>query len=181
LGYVPTLLIESSVIISTIVVFLLANTDSGLLACQADQSDTARLACYDKAMDRATSEITPVPESPATQDTTVEEFRIEQKAVSDIDPEELFGVSANEAKKDIEKATGVETIDAIEDRVAEVDRDPYGKLVFILENKQRWRQLDSNRLNLAPGEEVRIRSAAMNSFLMEKLTGSRSIRVRRVD
>lgn len=171
----------SPVITLTIMVFLSASTGSGLLACPAIQPDTARLACYDKAMGRAPSEMTTAPESAGTQDTTVEDSEIEQETVSDIDLGELFGISADETEKFVEKATGIESIDAIEARVAEVHRNPFGKLVIVLENKQRWIQLDSKRLNLATGEAVRIRRGAMDSFLMDKLTGSRSIRVKRTD
>jgi len=169
------------VITSTIVVFLLASPDSGLLECRAIQSDTARLACYDKAMGRPASENTAASEPAAKQDTTVEDSGIEQQTVSDIDPEEIFGIPANETEKVVEKAIGIESINAIEARVAEVHRNPFGKLVIVLENKQRWTQLDSKRLNLVPGEAVRIRRGAMDSFLMDKPTGSRSIRVKRTD
>ena len=98
-----------------------------------------------------------------------------------IDPEELFGISANETEKLVEEAIGIESIDAIEARVTEVHRNPAGKMVIALENQQRWIQLDSKDLNLAPGEEVHIRRGAMNSFLMTKSGGGRSIRVKRTD
>ncbi len=171
----------SLVVTSTIVVFLSASTGSGLLACPAIQADIARLACYDKAMGRVPSEMTAAPESAAKQDTTVEDSGIEQETVSDIDPEELFGISADETEKVVEEAIGIESIDAIEARVVEVHQNPAGKLIVVLENQQRWIQLDSKRLNLAPGEAVRIRRGVMDSFLMDKSTGSRSIRVKRTD
>ena len=181
MGQVPKLFIMSPVITSAIAVFLLAGSDSELLECQAIQTDTARLACYDKAMGRATSEMTAVPESVATQDTAIEDSDSEQETISDIDPEELFGISANETEKVIEEAIGIESIDAIEARVTEVYRNPVGKLIVVLENQQRWKQLDSKHLRLAPGEEVRIRRGAMNSFLMAKSGGGLSIRVKRTD
>ncbi len=171
----------SPAITSTILVFLLAGTDPELLECEAIQTDTTRLACYDKAMGRATSEMAPEPEPVATQDTAVEDSGIEQETVSDIDPEELFGISANETEKIVEEAIGIESIDAIEARVAEAHRNPAGKLVIALENQQRWIQLDSKRLNLHLGEKVRIRRGAMNSFLMAKSGGGLSIRVKRID
>ena len=171
----------SPVITSIIVAFLLANTGSSSLACMVIQSDTERLACYDKVMGRATSEKTAAPKSAAPQDTTVEDSGIEQEPASDIDPEELFGISAKETEKVVEEAIGIESIDAIEARVAEVHQNPAGKLVIALENQQRWTQLDSKRLNLAPGEEVHIRRGAMKSFLMAKSVGGRSIRVKRTD
>jgi hypothetical protein len=171
----------SPVITSALVVFLLAGSDSELLECQAIQTDTARLACYDKAMGRATSEMAPAPEPVATQDTVVEDSGIEQETVSDIDLEELFGISANETEKLVEEAIGIESIDAIEARVTKVHRNPAGKMVIALENQQRWIQLDSKRLNLHPGEKVRVRRGAMNSFLMAKSVGGLSIRVKRID
>ncbi len=181
MGQVSALIIMSPVITSALVVFLLAGSDSELLECQAIQTDTARLACYDKAMGRGTSEMTAVPEPAATQDTAVEDSGIGQETISDIDPEELFGISANETEKLVEEAIGIESIDAIEARVTKVHRNPAGKMVIALENQQRWIQLDSKRLNLHPGEKVRVRRGAMNSFLMAKSVGGLSIRVKRID
>ena len=171
----------SPVITSIILVFLLAGTDAELLECHAIQTDTARLACYDKVTGRGKSEMAPEPEGVAMRDTAVEDSGIAQETISDIDLEELFGISANETEKIVEEAIGIESIDAIETRVAEVHQNPAGKLVIALENQQRWIQLDSKRLNLHPGEKVRIRRGAMNSFLMAKSVGGLSIRVKRID
>ena len=50
-----------------------------------------------------------------------------------------------------------------------------------LDNAQIWEQLDSSRLTLKTGEGILIKSARLGSFLLEKQTGSRSIRVKRID
>jgi len=55
-----------------------------------------------------------------------------------------------------------------------------GKLAIALDNGQNWQQVDNARLRLNPGERVVIRTAALGSHLLEKESGSRRIRVRRI-
>ncbi|MCH8117204.1 MAG: hypothetical protein IIA78_03680 [Proteobacteria bacterium] len=56
-----------------------------------------------------------------------------------------------------------------------------GRLRLTLDNGQVWRQLDSRSLQLKENSVVLIRAASLGSFLLEKLPGSRSIRVKRID
>jgi hypothetical protein len=69
---------------------------------------------------------------------------------------------------------------ALHASLKEVDQNPHGKLVLHLDNGQIWRQLDSSRLPVRSGERVVIRSASMGSHLLEKASGSRKIRVKRI-
>lgn len=98
-----------------------------------------------------------------------------------ISPEELFGKEDKESRDIIQKVFGVASIEEIESTVTEIKRSPYGKLVLVLENGQIWTQLDSAYLSVVAGDGVRIEAALSGSFLLEKQTGSRSIRVRRID
>lgn len=63
--------------------------------------------------------------------------------------------------------------------VTAVARNAYGKLEITLANDQVWRQLDTGRLPLRVGDAVVIEEASLGSFLLEKRSGSRRIRVRR--
>jgi hypothetical protein len=64
-------------------------------------------------------------------------------------------------------------------RVASVRLDANGKLVLALENGQVWSQIDSANLRIKAGEEVRIRRALLNSYLLTRAGGGAAIRVRR--
>ncbi len=74
-----------------------------------------------------------------------------------------------------------ETPDSMLAVISEIDTTAYGKLVLSFTNGQIWRQLDSRRTTLRPGDEVRISSAMSGSFLLSKSSGGTSIRVRRID
>jgi hypothetical protein len=104
-----------------------------------------------------------------------------QAEAATVAAESLFGRDQSEAKDMIEQAFGVEKLDGIDVQVSRVERSAYGKLILALDNGQIWMQLDSSHLSLRPGDGVRIRAAAAGSYLLEKQTGSRRIRVRRVD
>jgi hypothetical protein len=98
-----------------------------------------------------------------------------------VSSEDLFGKDESATRNVIKKIFGLGDIEQIQATVAEVKRTPYGKLVIVLDNGQIWTQLDSSRLTVRSGDGVLIKSARLGSFLLEKQTGSRSIRVKRVD
>ena len=75
----------------------------------------------------------------------------------------------------------IEQISQIEAVVTDVRESATEKLTVALDNGQIWQQLDSQRLLLKSGETVIIRKASLGSFLMEKQSGSRSIRVKRAN
>ena len=94
-------------------------------------------------------------------------------------PEELFGLEATATAELLQRERGDEPVDALEQTVASVAADRFGKLRISLANGQVWEQVDSDRLQLKPGDAVRIRRAAMGSYLLSLRTGGRAIRVRR--
>ena len=65
--------------------------------------------------------------------------------------------------------------------IKDVEKTAYDKLVMTLDNGQVWRQVDNSRLVVSKGDQVVIRSAQFGSYLLEKVSGSRTIRVRRID
>ncbi|MEQ1801332.1 MAG: hypothetical protein ABL989_05385 [Gammaproteobacteria bacterium] len=118
--------------------------------------DRQRLACYDA-----------LPGRPAAPDATTA-------------PEALFGLEPTATTELLQREKGDEPVEAIEQTVATVSADRYGKLQIQLANGQDWEQVDSDRLRLQPGELVRIRRAALGSYLMSLASGGRAIRVRRI-
>ena len=61
------------------------------------------------------------------------------------------------------------------------EKSAYKKLIVTLDNGHIWRQLDNRPMPLKSGETVIVREASLGSFLMEKQSGSSSIRVKRVN
>ncbi len=65
--------------------------------------------------------------------------------------------------------------------VTSVSLDPRGRLRLTLENDQVWAQTDRNRLSLRVGDRIVIRQGFGGSFYLAKQSGSRSLKVRRLD
>lgn len=131
--------------------------DETLTQCRQIEEIEERVKCYDKVVDS-------LPASDAVPDA-----------------QSLFGRDDAEAKRIVETSLAIEQIDHVEAVVIEVRKSATGKLLVTLDNGQIWRQLDSQTLRLKSGESVIIRKASLNSFLMGKKSGGRSIRVKRAN
>ncbi len=140
--------------------------DEVLTECRQIEGVAERVVCYDKFVD-----------SHFPTDSRPE--ITESNAVPDA--ETLFGTNDAEAKRLIETSLAIEQISEIEAIVTDVRRSSIKKLTVTLDNGQIWRQLDSQRLPLKSGEAVIVRKASLSSYLMEKQSGSRSIRVKRAN
>ena len=133
--------------------------EAALTQCRKIESIEDRVACYDDFVDSHY----------VAQDG--------QKP----DAQSLFGTTDAEAKRIVETTLDIEQIDHIAATVAAVKSSASRKMTIALDNGQTWRQLDSERLYLKNGEAVIIRKASLGSYLLEKQSGSRSIRVKRVN
>ncbi len=140
-----------------------ADKDSSLQACVRIASDKDRLRCYDSAMGR-TQEIASTPDLP------------EQKPT--VTPEEAFGSEAIRKPDEVRNAQRAETLEA---KVQEMLSSRSGGLVFILDNEQIWRQLESQSLPpIRVGDPVVIKRGALGSYRMTLRKQSRTITVRRI-
>ena len=128
-----------------------------LTKCRQIEDIEERVVCYDKVVD-SLSESGAIP-----------------------DAHSLFGRDDAAAKRIVETTLAIEQIDRVEALVTEIRKSATRKLIVTLDNGQIWRQLDSQTMRLKSGESVVVRKASLNSFLMEKKSGGRSIRVKRVD
>jgi hypothetical protein len=134
-------------------------TENGLTECRQIEDIEERVACYDEYVDShhpARSSVVP-------------------------DAQSLFGTDDAEARRIVETTLAVEQIDRIEATVTGVMDSPGSKMLVVLDNGQTWRQLDNKRLRLERGEAVIVREASLGSYLLEKESGSRRIRVKRVN
>ena len=189
--------------IRTLTILLLAMpafAEDALLACRDNQNARARLACYDRIVDSwfpregraedATGAVTlPAPQpgretdesrtSTTTAPAVVQESvpqasgEVVQPAAEPVDdPVAQFGIPVQKTQ------TPRTEIDAI---VAEVTKSAHKKYTITLDNQQIWRQLDSQTMRLTAGDEITIRAASFDSFLLRKRSGGKSIRVKRLE
>lgn len=87
--------------------------------------------------------------------------------------EKQFG---QEQKKVIEEAP-----ESITATIASVEKGAYDKYTFTLDNGQVWRQVDGGgRVIWRGGEQIKLDRGAFGSFFMRKVTGGRSLRVKRI-
>ncbi len=145
-----------------------------LTQCRQIDEITERVACYDKIVDSHV----PVDSSDSAEISTPPESA-ESNTVPD--SQSLFGKNDAEAKRIVETSMAIKPIDQIEAKVTDVRKSANKKLTVTLDNGQTWRQLDNRPMPLKSGETVIVRKASLGSFLMEKQSGSRSIRVKRVN
>jgi len=133
----------------------LAAADATLADCRGIADDRERLACYDALAGRAGAASPP----PTAED--------------------LFGHDAVESAAIARAAAGIGDTQAIVATVTQARRNAYGRLVIVLGNGQTWEQIDATALSLKAGAQVRIRRAALDSYLLSLAAGGQGIRVRR--
>jgi hypothetical protein len=154
--------------------------EEALTKCRQIEEITERVVCYDKIVDSHFSmdssdrvETTSLPETTSPPEMT--------KSNAVPDAQSLFGKNEAEAIRIVENSLAIKQISQIEAKVTDVRKSAYKKLTVTLDNGQIWRQLDNQPMPLKSGETVIVRAASLGSFLMEKQSGSSSIRVKRVD
>ncbi|MCG8506956.1 MAG: hypothetical protein MI755_20295 [Sphingomonadales bacterium] len=153
-----------------------------LKACRAEATDAAKLACFmaataglDEVGAAEVKEQTIV--TPAILEEKIEEARAEEKAAEEAAEEERkeaeFGLA--EAKRDKRKT--------VELSIVFTRRSPSKRWVFVTEDGQVWRQVDTDRI-LLPKEmplTATVRRALFGSFLMKVEGVSEAIRVTRLE
>ncbi len=140
-------------------------TEQGLIECRQIEELAERVACYDRHVD---------------SQSAIESAR-KAEASPAPDAQSLFGKNDAVAKRIVETSLAIDQIVQIEATVTDVQKSAYKKLTVTLDNGQVWRQLDSQPMRLKNGETVIVREASLGSFLLEKQSGGRSIRVKRAN
>lgn len=138
-----------------------------LLACRPILAEAERLACFDSAAAafetaEAAGEVTVVDQAQARQ-TRQRLFGL------DLDSVNLFGNLRND-----------DPVEAIETSIVSARQNHREEWTFVLADGSTWQQIDDTRLTsrAQPGTPVRIRQAALGSYLLS-VNGARSLRVRR--
>lgn len=161
-----------------------------LVVCRGLPSDEARVICYDSAVDRSKRKGGPRPEAtaahppetpaatpPAAVDPAV--AVASGAAAATISQEELFGQSGDEVQRTVEEATGDERIDSLSARITRLQVSGYDKVAITLDNGQVWQQIETSKLRLKTGDDVRIERAALGSYMLRKTGSKRAMRVSR--
>ncbi len=153
--------------------------DEALTECRQIEEVAERVVCYDKFVDSHFPTDSSDTDSSDRVEITTPPETTESNAVPNA--QSLFGTNDAEAKRIVEISLAIEQINQIVAIVTDVQKSATKKLTVTLNNGQIWRQLDSQRMRLKSGETVIIRKASLGSYLMEKQSGSRSIRVKRAN
>ena len=186
---------------------LLVQQGTDPAACAAIEADDVRLRCYDAhfrgsaapepqsaaAQPPAASAApapapVPVPE-PLPRDASV---LPEQAAAAapvapaasppQRAPEEEFGLTPAQLEERAREESQPRELEQIEVRVVSVERTASGRALIVLENGQRWLETEaSRRQHFRPGDLMKIRKAALGSYLASGPHSGTGIRVRRVD
>jgi hypothetical protein len=153
-------------------------------ACAEVADATARLACYDAAV------------ASLKQAETGGDLAVVSRAQVQQAEKEAFGLSTTptisklaEAATTSPPASSATTpaskpqrLDRVVLAIKRIDKTSDGKMLFVMENGQVWRQTDSIKLTgLGKGPwEADVRKAALGSFLL-KVDGRTAVRVKRVE
>lgn len=166
-----------------------ATTDEYTLhSCREIKESATRLACYDKLADRdasgtngtASTLISSITSSPTLPSPTAQATETSSTPnPTTLSPEDFFGRDARQSEQLVLRISGTKRINQIGTHVVSISDGPGGKLVLGMENGQIWSQIDSTKLQVRIGDEVQIRRALFDSYLLANVAGGPAIRVRR--
>jgi hypothetical protein len=136
-----------------------------LMACRAIADNAARLTCFDTAA--------------GALDTAERQGDVIDRAGVAETRRQLFGFEMPSLPR-LFGPEGVGALDSIDSTLESASLVGEGRWVFRLADGSVWRQIDSERVRFQnrPGQPVRVRKAALSSFLLT-VDGSRAVRVRR--
>ncbi|WP_226664812.1 hypothetical protein [Microbulbifer aggregans] len=64
--------------------------------------------------------------------------------------------------------------------ISSVQKGAYGKYTFVLNNGQIWRQTGSTKVIWKGGEQIELDRGVLGAFYMRKVSGGRSVKVKRI-
>ena len=139
-----------------------------LTDCRAMTDSTARLSCYDtavEALDAAERQ---------GEVVVVDRAQVRESRRA------LFGVDLPSLPAFGRESAAEDEVSSVETTLTRASRGGDGKWVFRLSDGSTWRQIDSETVFFPnrEGTEVRVRRAALGSFMMT-VGSSRAVRVRR--
>jgi hypothetical protein len=171
-----------------------AELPAEVLRCAAVARDAERLACYDAAIAAASPEIRAIAEQRARESARI---AAEEKAAAEAAAKakaeqaaaerarrkkEDFGAEAIASRGDeVRAANAAEEIQEIEAGIVEVLTNRAQLGVFVLDNGQIWRQVDTQSLpNIRAGDRVRVTRTSLGGYNIVLLKQKRRLLVRRM-
>ncbi len=138
-----------------------------VVACRQITAEAARLACYDGAVGA-------LDQAQRQGDVVV----VDRNQVREA-RRQLFGFQVPSLTL-FDQGERAEAMDSVETTLVRAGHGGDDKWVFTLADESVWRQIDSERVTFRnrAGEPVRVRRAALGSYLMT-IGSSRAVRVRR--
>lgn len=155
-----------------------ADLPSEILKCAGIARDTDRLACYDSAVSASSAEARAMSERRARESARLAaEEKAAAEARAKAEAERLAAERARRKKEDfgaeaiasraaeVRQERAVEEIQSVESKVVEVLTNRSGLGVFVLENGQIWRQVDTQAVpNVRTGDAARVERAALGGY-----------------
>lgn len=139
------------------------------IQCRTIADPQERLACYDREV------------AALAQAEQQNEIRVVDRQEVRRTRRSLFGIALPDLGGIFGDNQDGDSVNEINTTIRSARQDPYGKWHFVLEDGAQWQQIDSRNLSSdpRPGQPIRIRRAAMGSFLAN-VNRQIAIRVRRV-
>ncbi|KPF66609.1 hypothetical protein IP88_12720 [alpha proteobacterium AAP81b] len=171
-----------------------ADLPADLLKCAGTARDAERLACYDAAVAAVSAEARAIAGRRAAESARI---AAEEKAAADaaakaraereaaeraVRKKADFGAEAIASRaEEVRKERAVGEIEEIEAGLSEVLTGRTGLAVFVLDNGQLWRQVDTQSLpNARPGDRVKVERATLGGYNLVLLKQKRRFLVRRM-
>lgn len=142
-----------------------------LKKCSQESNSLKRLVCYDRLNQRAQgysdSELPPA-------------LQAASRAVNTNTNTHAVGNNyASPAENNFGKKAPTEEVESLTASVVKAKKNRLGKLIITLDNGQVWKQTDGGYLGIKAGDSVTIEKGVMGSFMLQKSSGSKVIRVTR--
>lgn len=170
-----------------------AQSAGELAACIAIARDADRLACYDAAAAKVSPAARAASEARARESARIAAEEAAVAAAAAKAKAEADAVAAAAARRQAFGAEGVTSRGAarfepepgeiiqIEAGIAEILTNRSGLGVFLLDNGQLWRQVDTGRLpNPRVGDRVEVERASLGGYQMRFLRQKQVVRVKRL-
>lgn len=150
----------------------LAQAPAALMGCTRIVDDAARLACFDTEMARSSPEARAAAEKRAAEAAVAAKAKAEADAVAAkaraeaelLAKRDAFGAEAISSRSD-RFAPPPGELQTVETTIAEVLTNASGQGVFLLENGQLWRQVDTaRRPRVRPGDAVTVTRADLGGY-----------------
>ncbi len=161
--------------------------EQAMIACSSKIEAAERLACYDRAVAGLSQEARALSErreaetraAAAAAATLAAQQAADAAAKQEAERLAAFGRDSMPTKD--RPPPAVESLDKVEAKIGETFTTADGKLIFVLDNGQMWRQTEGFQLPpVRPGYDVVVKKGLMGGFSITVLKIGRTVKVTRM-